>query len=188
MDDSEDFGVGYKLSVGEAELVLSSGSGIGAKEIVFSENSTLSLEASTFNLDEAATPAALMVAETVTFTGGMTISINGAYADLSGLGELNLDFSASNVLTLNMGDKSAIEREGQLYFVLCTGVNGLSGSELESITLDHNLTNCEDVTMLYHEETGTLYVRATPVPVPEPATATLSLLALAALAARRRRK
>lgn len=183
----DDGALGYDLTVGAAELVVSSGSVIGAQNIVFGENSSFVLEGvATLGLEEVAESSAMLLAESVTLTAGMTITVDGAYADLMGLADMMVDVSNGGIFTLDLKESSAIERDGMQYFVIFTGAKSLGGATWDDVKYEHNLTNHEDVTMGYDVETGTLYVRATPS-IPEPATATLSLLALAALASRRRR-
>lgn len=149
--------------------------------------------ATSFNMVEAAAPLANVETTVATINGdvllndGVTITIDGAYADLQGH-NLTLTNTEDAVYTFKLDESLAHIEGDKAYFVLFTNAElTLEGAaSLTDIDFTHNLSY-SDVAMGYDEGTGTLFVSA-PVSIPEPATATLSLLALAALAARRRRK
>lgn len=147
--------------------------------------------ATSFNMVEAAAPLANVETTVATINGdvllndGVTITIDGAYADLQGH-NLTLTNTADAVYTFNLNESLAHIEGDKAYFVLFTNAKLTLEGALSDIDFTHNLSY-SDVAMGYDEGTGTLFVSA-PVSIPEPATATLSLLALAALAARRRRK
>lgn len=183
------------------ELVVSAGSRIEAGSITFDSNTVFTVTgasssieyAATFSVREAALVAELQ-ADTVTLTGGMTYTQEGAYTLMVGdSNKLIIDVSNGLAFTLNL-DASVAYTEGEMtYFVLFTGVEmppELVGADSwDQVGVNYNLGgNYTAPTMGYDEATGTLYVSAKSSTIPEPTTATLSLLALAALAARRRRK
>lgn len=147
--------------------------------------------ATSFNMGEAAAPLANVETTVATINGdvllndGVTITIDGAYADLQGH-NLTLTNTADAVYTFNLDESLAHIEGDKAYFVLFTNAELTLEGALSDIDFTHNLSY-SDVAMGYDEGRGTLFVSAT-VSIPEPATATLSLLALAALAARRRRK
>lgn len=190
------------LSVADdAELLVSSGSRIEAGSIIFDSNTEFTVTgasssiayAATFSVREAALVAELQ-ADTVTLTGGMTYTQEGAYTLMVGdSNKLIIDVSNGLAFTLNL-DASVAYTEGDMtYFVLFTGVEmppELVGADSwDQVGVNYNLGgNYTDPTMGYDKATGTLYVSAKSSTIPEPTTATLSLLALAALAARRRRR
>ena len=183
-----------------AKLVVSAGSRIEAGSITFDSNTEFTVTgasssiayAATFSVREAALVAELQ-ADTVTLTGGMTYTQEGAYTLMVGdSNKLIIDVSNGLAFTLNL-DASVAYTEGEMtYFVLFTDVEmlNLEGTDsLENVGVNYNLGgNYTDPTMGYDKATGTLYVSAKSSTIPEPTTATLSLLALAALAARRRRR
>ena len=186
------------------ELVVSAGSRIEAGSILFDSNTEFTVvgntpsveDAVTFNLNEAAPVAELQV-DTVTMTGGMTYSQDGAYTMLVGdANELVIDVTNGLAFTINLDDSIAYTEGEKTYFVLFTDIetlslNGATGWDEVGITF--NADGYEDFALGYLEDSGklTLYVSAKSIVspnIPEPTTATLSLLALAALSARRRRK
>ncbi|MBQ4636330.1 MAG: hypothetical protein IJB64_07830 [Akkermansia sp.] len=147
--------------------------------------------ATSFNMVEAAAPLGNVETTVATINGdvllndGVTITIDGAYADLQGH-NLTLTNTEDAVYTFKLDESLAHIEGDKAYFVLFTNAKLTLEGALSDIDFTHNLSY-SDVAMGYDEGTGTLFVSA-PVSIPEPATATLSLLALAALAARRRRK
>lgn len=197
--EGANFGIAYPEGH-MPELVVSAGSRIEAGSITFDSNTVFTVtgasssveDAVTFSVSEAA-PVAELQANTVTLTGGMTYTQEGAYTLMVGdSNTLTIDVSNGLAFTLNL-DASVAYTEGEMtYFVLFTDVETLNlvGTDSwDKVGVNYNLGgNYTDPTMGYDKATGTLYVSAKSSTIPEPTTATLSLLALAALASRRRRR